>query len=194
MSDHEGYFVVSDAQVARDLAASNRRHRAEIDRLAAENDDLRRRLEEADEARRTLAGILHWRLDGETVTDLAHAVEGHVGVLKAASPHPPAAGEGRALAERIAAALRWHKYLDESTEDSRWIGERYGELKRTLPFDEAGRLAAVEFVERALREHAAPAAGEPGNPSRRCEACRSYHPDTTPCAAATGGGEAARPA
>jgi hypothetical protein len=141
--------------------------------------DLRRRLEaaekEADEARRTLAGILHWRLDGETVTDLAHAVEGYVGSLIAASPPPPAAPvQPAAMPDmlicpccgRVAPEADWGLAPPGSPDPGLRCPDCWREAKSAIPHP------------------AAPAAGEPGNPSRRCEACRSYHPDTTPCAAA----------
>lgn len=66
-----------------------------------------------------------------------------------------------ALAARIVGALCWEKYRDDSTEDSRSIARRYGELKGRLSFDDAERTAKLEFAAAVLAD----AIGRPPAPA-----------------------------
>ena len=54
--------------------------------------------------------------------------------------------------DRIIAALCWRKGIDPSTDDTRRIGERYAELRRTMSFGEAERAAKAEGLARVVAE------------------------------------------
>lgn len=70
---------------------------------------------------------------------------------KVQATQAPPAPDAAALAGRLAAVMCWRKG-DPSTDDTRWIGERYAELKRTVSFDEAERRAKAEWAARVLAE------------------------------------------